>query len=240
MKHKHMKLFCFPYAGGNADFFNDLRNFVASTEPDIEVVALEYPGHGYRRKEDLLTNFKDLSGDMLNQIISQLNGDDYALMGYSMGSIVVSETLKRISNRKTIAAPKMIFLSAHEPKTFDLLSGMSVESQEHAIKERTVSFGAVPDSLVNNETFWRIYLPLYKADYGMISKYNFDNLDLKTDIDTVIFYSDTDTPYESMKQWRKYYYGKVDYYQFDGNHFFIKEHLEEIGNIVVKKLKEVN
>lgn len=239
MSSNRIKLFCFPYAGGNADFYRELKQCIYNTDTQIEVIPLEYPGHGFRRKEELLYNFDELSEDMISQIINQLDGADYALMGYSMGSIVATEVLTKILKREDISKPEKVFLAAHAPKPFALLSALENCSEEEIIKEKTIAFGAIPESLVRNETFWRMYMPLYKADYGMIFNYDFEHIELKTDVDMVALYSQTDTPYETMLLWNNYYTGNNEYYMFEGNHFFIKEHLEEIGKIVVDRLCEV-
>lgn len=234
-----MKLFCFPYAGGNADFYKDIKEYIEGKDARIEVIALEYPGHGSRRKEGLFSDFDDLSSDVIEQIAMKLGDDDYALMGYSMGSIVASEAVRKILQGGLLSKPKKIFIAAHEPRTIKMNTSLSNILGDEAVKKRTIDFGAVPESLINNETFWRMYLPLFRADYSMIFNYNFDKLSLKTNIDTTIFYSEIDTPYEIMKKWSKYYCGKLEYFRFDGNHFFIKNYLIEIGNIIINRLNEV-
>lgn len=46
-----MKLFCFTYAGGTATFYDDLKSILEHR--GIEVIALEYSGHGERYKAAL-------------------------------------------------------------------------------------------------------------------------------------------------------------------------------------------
>lgn len=230
-----MKMFCFTYAGGNADFFNAIENELSCK--GVELIALDYPGHGVRRKENFLSDFYELSLDLLDKIKNMLDKEEeYALMGYSMGCITATEIVKRIIEEKDIRKPQHVFLAAHEPKTFKDLKNIPYDLQDDVLKERTISFGAVPEELVNNQTFWRMYMPLYRADYGMIGRYEFEHLNLNTDIRTTIFYSQTDTPFEEMKNWSRYYKGDIRYYQFDGNHFFIKNHVKEIAEIILTRL----
>ena len=100
-----MQLFCFTYAGGSADFYNQIEPFIAS---DIEVVKLEYSGHGKRRKEPNYESFNDLTEDMYSLIKEYMRvNENYALMGYSMGSIVLVEVLSKIKKMEEI---NMIFL----------------------------------------------------------------------------------------------------------------------------------
>ena len=160
---------------------------------------------------------------------------DYALFGYSMGSISTVEILRRIL-ASALPAPAHVFLCAHEPQTKSELLGFTTDELDEWVKERTVHFGDVPEKLLNNKVFWRTYLPIYRADYTMIGKYEFEKLDLKTSIPATVFYSKTDTPFEDMKQWGKYFIGPVDYREYSGNHFFIREHHKEIAQIIRTKL----
>ena len=172
-----MKMFCFSYAGGNADFFNGLKKEVSAM--GMELIALDYPGHGGRRREAFLSDFYELSLDLLNKVKSMLDKEEeYALMGYSMGSITATEIVRRIVEEGVMQEPQHVFLAAHEPKTLRALENIPDDMQEDVLKERTISFGAVPEELVDNQTFWRMYMPLYKADYRMIGRYDFGYLNL--------------------------------------------------------------
>ena len=59
------QLFCIPYAGGNASFFNNLKKYL---EDSVEVYNLEYSGHGARRREPFYRDFKELLAEVKEQI----------------------------------------------------------------------------------------------------------------------------------------------------------------------------
>ena len=224
------QLYCFTHAGGDASFFDNIK----SSLPGIEVISLDYAGHGSRCDEDFYPDFASLADDLFEQIKTRIKGE-YALLGYSMGSISAVEVLERILD-SDIARPKHIFLAAHEPHTKSELLGFKEEEADEWVKRRTIEFGAIPERLWKNKVFWRVYLPLYRADYTVIAKYEFEKLDLKTDIPATFFYSETDTPREDMDLWKQFFIGECDYYQFEGNHFFINQHLDEITKIINEKL----
>lgn len=223
------QLFCFTYAGGTKDFFNVIKPNLH----DIEVIALEYAGHGERYKEDYYQDFDELAEDMLERIREVYTGGDYSLFGYSMGSITLVEVLRRIISTD-LPQPKNIFLAAHEPHTKSELLGFTADELDEWVKRRTIKFGAVPKRLLNNKVFWRTYLPMYRADYTIIGKYQFEKLDFKTDIPATVFYSETDTPLTDMKQWEKFF--PCEFHQFSGMHFFILEHYEEMGKVISMKM----
>ena len=103
------------------------------------------------------------------------------------------------------------------------------------MKARTIQFGAVPEKLINNKSFWRMYLPIYRADYSIIGKYKFENLKLKSDIPATVFYSESDTPFADMKNWDRYF-EKIDFVKYSGSHFFIHEHFCAMAQEIKKRL----
>lgn len=115
------------------------------------MVKLEYAGHGTRHKEAFYSDFAELSQDMYTLIKDNYIEDNpYALMGYSMGSISVMETLNHIITKKEISLPKHIFLAAHEPYTKSELEEFGEGEMDECVKERTIRFGGIPKQLENN------------------------------------------------------------------------------------------
>ena len=235
---KNRILFCFTYAGGTSAFYNQLEEELAE---EVEVVKLEYAGHGDRHREKLATSFEEVARDLYGTIQKILEERDvettYALMGYSMGSIAVVEMLRQIASVHGMKMPTHIFLAAHEPINKIDFSGVPEEEIDEYVKKRTVQFGGIPETLLNNRSFWRVYLPIYKADYMMIGAYDFDSLDYRTDIPATVFYSETDTRFDDMKQWKEYFTGKCEFIEYDGNHFFINEHCREMASVIISRLE---
>ena len=231
MKSKK-QLFCFTYAGGSASFFDSIEKDLH----DLELVKLEYSGHGMRHREALYRDFNELADDMYALLKQNYNDSEYAMFGYSMGTISLVEVLKRILEKQEIPLPSYIFLAAHEPMTKAEFSGYTQGELDDWVKKRTIRFGTVPKQLINNNSFWRMYLPLYTADYSMIGKYRFEDLKLELKIPTVIFYSEEDTKLEDMKLWKQYFVGNCEFYQYEGTHFFIQHHHTEMAVVIEEKM----
>lgn len=224
------KLFCLTYAGGTAAFFDIIEKDLDG----VEVVKLEYAGHGERHTEPFYKDFDQLADDIFERIRISLSGD-YALFGYSMGSISAVEVLKRILS-SDLPRPGHVFLAAHEPHTKSELLGFTTDELDEWVKQRTIRFGDVPEKLLNNRVFWRTYLPIYRADYSIIAGYQFEALHLKTDIPAAVFYSETDTSFSEMKQWERFFTGQISYHRFEGNHFFIRNHHKEMAKVITDEL----
>ena len=229
-----MKVFCFSYAGGTAAFFESLEREAGD---GLEFVKLEYAGHGKRHKEAFYQSFERLAADLYEQLKQQLKPEEaYAMFGYSMGTISVIEILRKILALGEIHPPVHVFLAAHEPYTQAYLADFADGLQDEQVKERTIQFGAVPEKLISNRSFWRVYLPIYRADYAMIGAYQFERLDLSTDIPATVLYSQTDTPFADMKGWSAYFTGDCQFIAYTGNHFFLQEHCREIAETMKRRL----
>lgn len=227
-----MKLICFTYAGGNSSFYDQLGQELL---PDVEIIAMEYSGHGKRHRSSFYKNFDELADDMLIQIRENLDETvPYAIMGYSMGSISAIEVLRKLIDEK-MSLPVHVFLAAHEPQAKASLADYNNEEMDEFVKARTIQFGGIPEKLINNKSFWRMYLPIYRADYSIIGKYKFENLKLKSNIPATVFYSESDTPYEKMKNWNKYF-ERTDFVKYTGNHFFINEYFGAMAQEIKKRL----
>ena len=228
------QLFCFSFAGGTASFFDELEKDL----PELELIKVEYPGHGTRFREAFAADFEALADDAFRQVKKQYLKGTYGLLGYSMGSITLVEVLKRILANSTMQKPEHVFLAAHEPHSKTELSGFTTDKLDDWIKKRTLLFGGIPDRLINNQTFWRMYLPLYRTDYALIQRYRFEELDLKTEIPATIFYSETDTPRSEMQKWKRYFIGKCEYHCYVGKHFFIREYHKEMAGVILSGMKK--
>ena len=226
------QLFCFTYAGGSASFYDEIGEYL----PGVSLVKPEYAGHGARRGEPFYDNFDEMAEDMLRVLRQSWNGGAYALLGYSMGAIVLAEVLRRINDCVGLPLPCRAFLAAHEPHTKAELAGFSPQDLDEWVKERTIRFGALPERIVQNRVFWRIYLPLFRADYALISKYRFEDLSLRTEVPLTAFYSETDTPLAEMQQWKRYFTGFCEFIRYEGSHFFIRRHQSEVAAVIRARL----
>ena len=224
-----MKLFCFTFAGGTAAFFEPLDDYLPH---EISVVKLEYAGHGERHQEAFYRNFEELSEDLSRLLLHHIAPEEpYAMFGYSMGSIACVEVLKKLLAQGG-SLPKCVFLAAHAPCCKEELGGYSSQELDEYVKKRTLAFGGVPDELAGNALFWRIYLPVFKADYALIANYQFSPPRPPFAVPAVVFYSEQDTPLVEMQRWNTWFAMPPKFNRFDGTHFFYRNHVPEIATVI--------
>lgn len=227
---------CFPFAGGTSRFFDILEEDLPN---HIELVKLEYSGHGDRIRAPLYKSFDELAADLYPQICDLLSRRvwcKFALLGYSMGCISAFAVLQKMIKEESPHLPVHVFFAAHPPKQLLEIQSMQGDILIDWVKKRTISYGAVPNELIHNRAFWSLYLPIYIADYKMISVYDLEHIRFTCDIPMTVFYVEEDTPLEDMKQWMKYFTGAVRFVKYEGTHFFIQQHHRDMMRIICSHL----
>lgn len=204
----------------------------------MDVIAIEYPGHGLRSKEPLCENMHELAEDMVSMM--KLKGDldrPYSLLGYSMGTIValaVYELLAKRGYRK----PQNMFLAAHFPSSNSEYLRFKDAGMEKRVQEYVLEFGGIPNKVQNNATFWRVYLPIYQADFYAIGTYCFTDKKAAIDVPVVIFYAEDDTPYARMVKWKDYFGKECNFVCYNGNHFFIQAQYKNMAQVIKREIYE--
>lgn len=229
-------IFCFTFAGGTTTLFNELAS---ELDNQYEVFCFDYPGHGNRHNEKLCEDFHEVIDDLYPRLVEYLKKSEtseYALLGYSMGCIASFAMLQRISLERIIPLPEHIFLAAHEPITKARLLDVPQDRIDDYVRERTIAFQAVPEKLITNNSFWRMYLPIYKADYLMIAKYDFEKEKFETKVPCTVFYSEEDTRFEDMQNWTNYFVQDCIFVEYKGSHFFIKKYYNDMAKVIRERL----
>ncbi|MGN0521691.1 MAG: thioesterase II family protein [Eubacterium sp.] len=228
------QLFCIPYAGGNADLFSNLEN---ALDGSIKVTPIEYSGHGKRSGLEFYNTFDEMVKDVAKSINSRIDAENIAVFGYSMGSVVAFEILLQ---KLLIKEPVRLFIASHEAP------GTHWESMEYNALDDTeflkkiVEFGGIDrfnERMLNNKFFRKMIFNPIRADYKLISQYKLTSTK-KLDIKATMFYSENDVSFNSAEKWQDRFINKIDFYEMGDNHFFIKEHYNDIAKIIFDTLKQ--
>ena len=228
MQNINCQLFILPYAGGSGKSFEQL---VSKLDPSISVTVIEYAGRGKRRKEPYAADFNALVNDVEKEIENnRIECESYALLGYSMGSIIAYEVLNKGGIKGTL---KHVFVSAAVPpeeraKRLATIKGVT----ELDIIDYAKTLGGINDKILDDKRFCKVYLTPMIEDFRVYLGYKYNEMTRKIQTDATVFYSDQDTPLVSVDKWRSVFEGETIYYEFEGNHFFINQHYEEMAKII--------
>lgn len=232
MKQKE-KLFCIPYAGGRAELF---REFATYMPEHITVIPVEYAGHGTRAKEDFYQNFTEMTRDVASIIEGQITeGENFALFGYSMGSVVAYE----IAARKLLTRqPLKLFLASHEAPGTEWESKGYSDMDDVTFAKAIVAFGGFDrfeEKFLENRHFRRMIFDPIREDYRLITEYNWKPVE-KLEIPGTLFYAPDDVSPERAKMWQERFAGELERIEIGKNHFFIKEYPKKLAEMIAERM----
>ncbi|KAH7830026.1 putative medium-chain acyl-[acyl-carrier-protein] hydrolase [Monocercomonoides exilis] len=166
-----VRLFCFPFAGGNASTYS--AKWSSDLPKSIEYVAVQYPGRQGRSSEPFITDMKELVSqitDALTPLIKKGN-KPYSFFAHSLGTLVAYETALEIRRRKLPMPEQLILSGRGAPGTTDPF-GKPIDCglPDREFADLCVSrFGPSP-GLIDQRLF-SVSLPPLRADMKLYYSY---------------------------------------------------------------------
>ncbi len=224
-----VRLFCVPFAGGNAYSYKDLQGHLAGF---IELVALELPGRGRRFDEPLLTCLDEMVADLHAQIHSQWNGS-CALYGHSMGGRLAALVARRMLQEGRATPLHLIVSSCPAP------SAVRRRRRHLLPRDEFVSMlyqMDCPPEVLQNEELMEVFEPVLRADFEANDTFqHISQTPLHVPI-TAMLGTSEETTREEVLKWQEETTTELSVQEFDGGHFFIFDHLPALGRIISEAL----
>ncbi len=220
----------FPFAGAS---FYSYRAFEEMCPSNIDLIILEAPGRGKRISENLVEDIHVLVDD-LYQRIQNLNTDNLYFFGHSLGAVLAYLVTYKMKNA-TNSQPKRIVLSGKNPphisgnrKNRHMLSDID-------FKNMIAEMGGTPKEILENKDLLEFFLPILRSDFALIDTAKFKVPTEKLKIPAAILYGDSDknTELASLKEWDRYLESGTKYYKFEGDHFFIFQHVDKMFDLIL-------
>jgi medium-chain acyl-[acyl-carrier-protein] hydrolase len=218
-----LRLFCFPYAGGNASIF---EGWEASLPPWADLFALQSPGRTVRYAEKPIACLRQ-KVDILAAEIQPYLDVPYIFVGHSNGALTAFELARELQRRGPTRLRHLI-LSAkrapHLPKNGPPIHDLPYAEFVAKLKE----LKATPAEVLENEELMQIFEPMLRADFALSDTHPFD-ADVQIESPTTLFWGtgDVDVPKDDMLAWREHVAAEVGFEVFEGDHFFIHHNRSE-------------
>jgi len=214
------------YAGGTAKFFDGLEDYLLD---EIELVALEYSGHGSRRGEPLSDSMTSMVTDISELANRVITDEPYILFGYSMGALVAYELVAGEWLKKM---PEKLLVAGHFPPCTSSVEVPYSTMDDESFVNRLAEFGGIDERFITNKRFWPMFLPVVKHDYEMLEQYDFDGFHPKLNMDLHVLYSEQDTPYSYMQKWTDMTTCNCYFHKFEGTHFFLQGQEAKVVSVI--------
>ncbi|SIR94076.1 Surfactin synthase thioesterase subunit [Peribacillus simplex] len=227
-------LFCFPYAGGSASFYREWK-----FEDDvIEVVPLEYPGHGSKYSEPLCDHMGDLTDILINEMETKHRMDalgSISLFGHSMGAIVAYEIAAKLEERYGNKVEHLFISSKSSPNY--KVDQIDCSNAKH-LKLSLEKIGGTNKELLETEDFMNIFLPIIQSDLNVLANYHHEKKhNEKVGNKAVLLLGSDDTvTKESIENWNEYIEHIEGLHILKGDHFYIKQNQAIVLKIIQEYL----
>jgi medium-chain acyl-[acyl-carrier-protein] hydrolase len=225
---KSIKLFCFSHAGGSAVGFLRWKRLIDSR---ITLYPIELNGRGQKANLPFYTQINEAVEDLAAIIIKEADGQPYALLGHSMGALLVYEMSHYL--KQQFREPEAVFFSGSlAPNLKEEQNAKHLLPDEqfiNVIKE----LGHSPAELFENPDLLRIFVPILKADYRMLETYIYQQHTTPLASRFNIFRGSKDTSTRvDIEGWAQHTEGESHFYDFQGDHFFLYTNTNEVIKVI--------
>ncbi|RIK37850.1 MAG: putative thioesterase [Chloroflexi bacterium] len=221
----HLRLFCFPYAGGGVSIF---RTWAEDLPAGIQLCPIQLPGREDRLAEKPYDRLQALIPALADHLHPYLNDFPFAFFGHSMGALVSFELARELRRRNSMG-PLRLYVSGYrapqlpdpDPAIHDLPDG------EFLSELRRLE--GTPDEVLENEELTRLLLPALRADFAVCETYtHIYQRPLSCPIMAFGGIEDREIRREELEAWREQTEDTFHLRMLPGNHFFIHSAREQL------------
>jgi medium-chain acyl-[acyl-carrier-protein] hydrolase len=212
-----LRLVCLPYAGGNAAAFSRWNAFLPE---ELELVAIELPGHGVLRHHRPCHDIAPLL-DQLAAVLASLDDKPYVLFGHSLGGLL-AYAVSHVAKAAEQQTAAHIVLSGCRPPHLPNQARALVDSSEAEFHDHLKARNSIPDALFDDRPFIAQFMQIMRADFALIASYVAPRC-APLDVPTTVFAGTQDSvaPARDLERWRELIETEAAMHYFEGDHFFI-------------------
>jgi len=227
-----VRLFCFPYAGGNAGSFRAWQNLLPSF---VQVSPVQPPGRGERLSEPAFNHLPDMIEALGSSLLPFLN-KPFAFFGHSMGALIVLE-FTRWLRRTNNPLPIRLFISGRRAPQFPEEEPPSYDLPEPEFIERLRELNGTPQEVLAHPELMQLMIPLLRADFSVCETYQY-TVEPPLNCPITVFggLGDIEVQREKLVPWREHTTSSFSLHIFPGDHFFIHSAQNEISRVIAQQL----
>ncbi|SUA54413.1 Surfactin synthase thioesterase subunit [Oligella ureolytica] len=245
--HKPMKtqsykycLYCLPSAGSSASMYFPWKQFSAK---NLRIHAIEYPGHGSRIQEALLSSPVELIEDIANNIIKHHQPNEHiALFGHSLGGGLVPYIAEKLQSLKPELSICLLIISGRGAfATSNSIADAQQINNDASLLHFLEKYEGIPNALLNHQEALDFFLPIIRNDVLLNSSLlSFTTKPKSTDIPLLVFAGrqDKNTSNQNLEAWHICSHQWLGVFFFEGGHFYLNEpsNIHAILSLIKKHL----
>lgn len=218
------RLYCFPYAGGNASAFMGWQDALPG---HVEVCGVQLPGRGARFGE---APFRDLVtlADALAPVIQRSIDRPFALLGHSLGALVAFEVARRLA-ASGAPRPRHLHVSGSHAPRFRDPSRDYHRLADDKLVEVLRDYNGTPREVLADRELVAMLLPSIRADFELAETYRYQPpANLEIPVTAFAGREETRSSLDQVSGWAQETTGAFEQVWFEGGHFFIHEQRQQV------------
>ena len=234
-----LHLYCLPCAGASASMYLRWRHVMPAW---VNVVPLELPGRGMRLGEPFVEDFQTLVNQLCDEIIQGKHGkpgknQPWAIFGHSMGALLAYGISARLQSLHASMPVMLLAAGSPAPSQQDPDQFPDTNDDEALIADLRKQ-GGTPQEVFESPELLHLTLTALCADYHVCESFDHSgNPPLMTPMQ-VLAGRDDDIEAHRVEAWRDEAGDSFALHWFDGGHFFIREHEQQVLQTMARSLRE--
>lgn len=227
-----VRLFYFPYAGGNA---TRIAEWQASLGTAVELQVAQLPGHGARMFEEPLDDLDTLVA-CLAAAVADLADRRFAFFGHSLGALVAFEVARSL-RRQGLPMPERLWASGAEAPRTRVVQRRIAHLPHDELIEALRDYSGTPAEILTDQEMMELLLPGIRADFTLSERYVY-RAEPPLDLPIHVLRGDQDSHVEATRaaDWGQETTWPPRTRVYPGDHFFIAPHDADIAGLVVAEL----
>ncbi|MFE6491536.1 thioesterase II family protein [Streptomyces sp. NPDC057748] len=224
------RLLCLPHAGGSAPFYFPVSKALS---PDVDVLAVQYPGRQDRRTEACIESLPELADVLVEQVLPWTDRP-LALFGHSMGASLAFELALRLEERGTV--PLVVFASGRRAPSQYRHETVHLRDDDGMVTELRALSGT-DAQVFGDEELLRMVLPAIRSDYKAAETYRHtDGARLAAPIQVHVGTEDPKATLDEARAWGEHTKGDFDMLTYPGGHFYLNNHAPRVISAISQKI----
>lgn len=213
------KLILFPYAGSLGIGYNQ---WMKQLRTKFEVHRITYTELKEGIRNYNCTSWEELISLTYEKILPIMKEGDYIFFGHSMGGRVEYEMYKK-AVENNLPLPKQMIVSGCRVLSVPVKDPRLQTEQE--FRDEYIELGGLSDEVLACKELADLAFEDLKKDAILLSEFRFSPI--KVDVPVVILNGSKDKR-STKEEWEELFRCPVDWKLYEGKHFFIYDHQDEI------------
>lgn len=228
------QLLCLSHAGGAASYFFGVSKALS---PEIDVLAVQYPGRQDRRREPCLTSIHELA-DQLAAAIEPLTDRPITLFGHSLGATLGFEVALRLE--RAGVRPTGLFASGR-PAPHRTRREHTHELDDAKLIDAVKALGGTESALLDDPDVLQMVLPAIRGDYIAAETYTYrPGPRLKCPVVALVSDDDPKVTVDEAQAWREQTDGDFELAVYPGDHFYLNDHVADILDRIRRHARSIS